>query len=328
MMSYLKSLTWNITPFLFGLCFLLLSAKASAGNIAYIHGDISACGTTPSSAETAPGCSTSPFDQMLLEDTGSRGLSQFVDLVEGEGHSISSFYDQEITLNSEFFADLEVVVFGLHQKIWSGNERQALYNWLETGGGMLIYSDSASGGSFQEIGAQNPVGQNVTGNLLAPINLQVSVDQANGVRSVSANSGGSIEGLDELVLEGEGVSPVAIAPDDTETEVLIPFNCNGCTVNRQQGLDLPRVYAALVLRPVGQGHVSVMFDRQPIWNSGPGSDINQQDNGEILRRLINFLAIQPLVNPDPDPNPQPRPNPPADDVILAPILQLMLDDDS
>ena len=60
---------------------------------------------------------------------------------------------------------------------------------------MLIYSDSASGGRFNRVGAQNPVGQNVTNNLLQDFDLQVMVDQANGVRRVEAHTNTSIAGI-------------------------------------------------------------------------------------------------------------------------------------
>lgn len=50
--------------------------------------------------------------------------------------------------------------------------------------------------------------------------------------------------------------------------------------------------AALVLQKVGKGTIVALFDRQPIWNPGPGSDISQRDNREILRRIIQTLVGQ------------------------------------
>ena len=310
---------------LFASCFAL--GPAFAGNIAYIHGDISECGTTPASAEPRNDCDDTPFDQMLLNDTGDLGLSDFAELMNEQGHTINQFYDMDTTLNAAFFTDLDVLVFGLHQKLWSASERAVLLAWLNDGGGMFIYSDSASGGSFRRVEGrgQNPIGQNVTNNLLQDFDLQVTVDQANGVRAVQANSNTSIPAINNLTLEGEGVSPVAVNPSDTVTEILVPFDCSNCSTPHLQGVSLPRIYAALVLRPVGDGHVSVMFDRQPMWNDGPGSDINEEGNREILAGLINFLAIRETVSEPPVP---PVPELDTDGpVIIVPVVDLILNSD-
>ncbi len=304
----------------------LMSAPIWAASVAYIHGDVSECGSTPAASESMDGCDDTPFDQMLIDDTGDRGLSQFAQMVRGEGHTIEQFYDQNTSLNAAFLDNIDVIVFGLHQKLWSAQEREALFAWLEQGGGMLIYSDSASGGSFQRVGAQNPIGQMVTNNLLAPTGIQVTVDQANGTRAVEASDAVLPIDLRGLTLEGEGVSPVAIAEGDTTTQVLVPFDCNGCSANQTQGLDLPRSFASLVLRPVGQGNISVLFDRQPLWNRGSGSNINEQNNKEILRRLINFLALTVIDDPDPDPPSGPNPGSELPATSLPAVIQLLVDD--
>ena len=310
-------------------CLLGVSVTSKAGNIAYIHGDVSECGTTPSSAEQDNSCEDTPFDQMLIDDSGSRGLSEFADLVTGQGHTINQFYDMDTTLDAQFFEGLDVVVFSLHQKIWSVSERAALGAWLNDGGGMFIYSDSASGGLFSRVGGDNPVGQNATNNLLQDFDLEVTVDQANGIRAVQAKANTSITAINNLVLEGEGVSPVAVKPDDTTTEILVPFDCSNCSTPRLQGVSLPRIFAALVLRPVGQGHVGAMFDRQPMWNDGPGSDINEEDNRIILSELINFLAEResPPTPPVTPPNTPPNTPSNADSVILPPLIDLLLQED-
>jgi len=259
-----------------------------AANVAYIYGDVAANGDVPSGA-------AEPYDQMLLDDSGRTGLTQFKALVESQGHTISQFYDQQTNLNSAFLADKDVVIFGLHQKIWSRDEKAALNTWLQAGGGMFIYSDSASGGRFNLVGAQNPVGQNVTNNLIAAYGMQVTVDQADGTTGHTATSNASIIALRDRTLEGEGVSPVAISPSNNQVEILIPYDRR---VRQRQGLTITNPeFAALALRPVGQGHVAVMFDRQPMWNSGPGSDIGMRDNEFILRTMVNFLAQRPSAPP-------------------------------
>lgn len=295
------------------------SCIAYGGEIAYIHGDVSECGTTPAADEEDPDCSNQPYDQMLLSDSGNTGLSEFRSLVIAQNHTIASFYDQQTLLTDQWFESKDVVIFGLHQKIWSAQEKAALQRWLNAGGGMFIYSDSASGGCFCEIGAQNPVGQSVTNNLIAEYGMQVTVDQADGTTGHSAAGPTSIAGIDSSkTLEGEGVSPVAREAGDTNIEILIPYDR---AVSKRQNLQFSNPeFAALAMAPVGMGHIVVMFDRQPMWNNGPGSDIDEENNRQILRDVINFLAVRPAV-PNPSPTPQP-----TDGSVLSSIY-LLLDDE-
>ncbi|MEO0367225.1 MAG: hypothetical protein AAF197_00410 [Pseudomonadota bacterium] len=302
------------TELLLCLSLILVSGVggADAASVLYIHGDVAANGVVPS------GEGVEPYDQMLLDDTGRTGLSDFRDLVRSQGHQITQVYDRDTTLTANLLNAHEVVIFGLHQKIWSGAEKSVLETWLQAGGGMLIYSDSASGGRFSLVGAQNPVGQSVTNNLIGAYGLQVTVDQADGVKAMTATSSNAIVS-GPLTLEGEGVSTVAVSPSDSTTEILVPYTD---PVNQTQNITIANaVWAALVLRPVGQGHISIMFDRQPMWNNGPGSDITKRNNEEILRRLINFLAEVPNQN-DPEP---PSQTPSARPVIGATML--LLDED-
>ncbi|MEM9160184.1 MAG: hypothetical protein AAGB46_14160, partial [Verrucomicrobiota bacterium] len=259
--------------------------------IAYIHGDVSEAGTVPSG-------NAEPYDQMLLTDSGNTGLSQFRELVEGEGYSIEQLYDQTITLDTNLLADFDVVIFGLHQKIWTSQEKNVLDQWIRSGGGVLIYSDSASGGKFNVVGAQNTVGQSVTNNLIGRYGMEVTVDQANGVRAYRAGPGAShVIVADRPVIEGEGVSPVAVDPKGPAIR-LIPYENNpdytvsgNANIPHQQNLTIPNPeFAALALAKVESGNVIAMFDRQPMWNNGPGSDIEKRDNQVILSRIIRYLA--------------------------------------
>jgi len=67
-----------------------------------------------------------------------------------------------------------------------------------------------------------------------------------------------------------------------------------------------------------------MFDRQPMWNNGPGSDIDEQDNREILLVVMNFLAERPVLPTPPSPPSPPRPGEQVQHV--TPILNLLFDD--
>ena len=286
-------MTFRLLPLLF----IILTASiawtspALAGNVAYIYG-----GTTESGDLTSSDASA--YHRMRLFDTGSTGLSLFKQQTE-ERHNLTEYYDQTTNLTSLFLNQFDVVIFGLHQKIWSSQEKAALDTWLKAGGGMMIYSDSASGGKYnaEGVGPQNPVGQGVTNNLLTDYGMQVTVDQAHGVRTQTSNNNHPIVS-GQVTLEGEGVSPVAVDTNNPNIEILIPYPQND--LNHLQGITLNNPsYAALALANVAQGHILAMFDRQPIWNSGPGSSIQEKNNALILKRAIDFLAVrsQDPVNP-------------------------------
>jgi len=272
--------------------------------VAYIYGDVSASGSVPSGSDA-------PYDQMLLSDSGPTGLSLFKSMVEEEGFVIEGFYDAVTTLDESFLAPYDVIIFGLHQKNWSGTEKAALDAWLRGGGGMLIYSDSAAGGLWSSVGAQNTVGQSVVNNLIGDYGMEVTVDQANGVKAYRAGPGASHPiVVGRPTLEGEGVSPIATDPSQG-VQVLIPYSnssdfkvSGNPDIPYQQNLSIGSPeFAALALASVGAGNVVAVFDRQPLWNDGPGSDIEERDNQEILRRIVRYLAGN-LVSQSPPPTSQ------------------------
>lgn len=270
------------------LSLLLICARAK--DVAYIHGDVAADGTIPSGA-------ASPYDQMLLTDTGSTGCSKFRQMIEAEGYTISQHYDATTTLDAAFLDQFDVIVFGLHQNIWSIAERSALDLWIRAGGGIMMYSDSASGGRFNLVGIGNNTGQLAVNSILSAYGMQVAVDQGLGTRSyvAPADEGNPIV-ADSVDFEGEGVSPVAV-DESTGARAIVPYEDanktggGGSAVNNASGITIanPR-WAAIGHQSVGGGNVIAIFDRQPLWNNGPGSDIEERDNMEILRRIVRFLA--------------------------------------
>ena len=201
----------------------VLSTNTHAAKIAYIHGNIDASAHLLGDIDyQAP-----PFHQMLLNSTHKRtGCSKFKAMVQGEGHTITQHYDQEITMNASWLNKFDVVIFSLHQKIWSTAEKAALATWINTGGGILIYSDGAAGGQTAGGDGDVTVGQTVVNNILSEYGMQVLQDQGGGQRSYQPEESDPhsdhpiVEGL--LVVEGEGVSPIAIDPTVDDIEVLIP----------------------------------------------------------------------------------------------------------
>lgn len=147
----------NVSTAVAGVWALLVPLAAGAKEVAYVYGHISAAGVVDGNP---------PFHQMLLTDTGDRGCSEFKAVVEGEGYSISSYRDTSITLDAAFLEPLNVIVFSLHQKVWTAPEKAALDAWIRDGGGILMYSDSAAGGSWQQVGIQNQRGQTAVNSIL------------------------------------------------------------------------------------------------------------------------------------------------------------------
>lgn len=272
------------------LVFLLLVAPlVLAKQVAYIYGDIAADGSVPSGNEPA-------FHQMLLDDTGNRGCSEFRDLILNEGYGVTQHYDQAVTLNAGFLGQFDAIVFGLHQKIWSVAEKAALDEWINRGGGILMYSDSAAGGHYQQVGIKNETGQAAVNNVLNAYGMQVTVDQAGGTRAYTSVADACHPIVwDQPEFEGEGVSPVAV--DETSgAEVLIPLSeamkVSGGTLNidsRNITIANPS-WATLAGKSVGEGNVMAIFDRQPVWNNGEGSSIIERDNREVLRRIVKYLV--------------------------------------
>ncbi|MGJ8653940.1 MAG: malectin [Opitutaceae bacterium] len=273
----------------------LFTSVLSAKQVAYIYGDVAGDGTIPSGGAT-------PYDQMLLTATGNKGCSEFRLLVESQAYSIAGYYDATTTLNASFLNQFDVIVFGLHQKIWSAAEKTALDIWLRAGGGMLVYSDSAAGGHYGTVGISNTTGKIAVNNLVSQYGLEVTVDQGGGTRSYIPNTGSPNPIIwDQPEFEGEGVSPVAVSLGPVvgaQPQVLIPLS-PASRVNGGSDLNISDLnisfsnwdWAAIALSEVGDGNVIAIFDRQPMWNPGsPGSDIEKEDNKEILRRIIRYLA--------------------------------------
>ncbi|MCM8535399.1 MAG: discoidin domain-containing protein [Lentisphaeraceae bacterium] len=256
-----------------------------AGDIAYIYGDVGSDGSIPSIGN--------PYDPMRLNDNGNTGCTQFRDMVLAANHTITEHYDQTTTFDESFLSQYDAIIFGLHQRILTNTEKLALEAWINLGGNVMFYSDSASGGKYNVVGAQNSTGQSSVNSFTSAHGMEVTVDQAHGVREQisSTSTTHPIINGEALSIIGEGVSPVAIDKNDPDIQILISYPQSD--IRHTQGLSIPsndREYASLAIKTVGQGNIIVMFDRQPVWNNGPGSSINSGDNRTILENIVNFMA--------------------------------------
>jgi hypothetical protein len=262
---------------------------------AYIYGSVSANGTIPAPAGEE-------YEQMRLTDTSSTGCSQYRMEIEQLGYSITEVYDRTATFDLSFLNQYNVIVFGNHQKVMTADEQAAIAEWVSNGGGLLAYSDSAFGGKYDVAGINNTVGQNAVNSIISQFGMQVLTDQGNGTCAMKGSDSDThpiiYTGDTSLVIEGEGESPVCV--DRTaDVRILIPFTNEAkvgssgtiSTNNVGGGMTISDpLYAALALKEHGKGRVVVQFDRQMMWNDGPGSSINQKDNRELQKRIFLYLA--------------------------------------
>lgn len=262
---------------------------------AYIYGSVSADGMIPAPAGQE-------YDQLRLNDTSDTGCSEYRMEIEALGYSITEVYDGTTTFDSAFLNQYNVIIFGNHQKVMSSAEQAAIATWVANGGGLLAYSDSAFGGKFDVVGISNTVGQEAVNSIIGQFGMQVLTDQGNGTCAMKApdsdpNPVTFVDGT-SLVFEGEGESPVCVDPN-AGVKILIPFSNAAkvgesgtvATDNVGGGMTIANpLYAALAVKEHGKGRVVAQFDRQMMWNNGPGSSINEKDNREIEKRIFLFLA--------------------------------------
>jgi hypothetical protein len=262
---------------------------------AYIYGSVSENGTIPAPAGQE-------YEPMRLTDTGSEGCSEYKAEVEKLGYSITEVYDRTTTFDAAFLKQYNVIVFGNHQKVMNADEQAAIAAWVYGGGGLLTYNDSALGGKYDVAGISNTVGQKAVNSIISQFGMQVLTDQGNGVCAMKGSDSDTNPiihtGGTSLIIEGEGEPPVCV-DRNAGVKILIPFSeaakvgtsGNVSTNNAGGGMTIANpLYAALALKEHGKGNVIAQFDRQMMWNDGPGSSIKKRDNREIEKRIFQYLA--------------------------------------
>lgn len=262
---------------------------------AYVYGSVSEDGAIPAPAGQE-------YDQMRLTDTSELGCSEYKMEIEKLGYSITEVYDRETTFDLAFLNQYNVIIFGNHQKVMNSAEQAAIATWVTNGGGLLAYNDSALGGKYDVVGISNTVGQQAVNSIIGQFGMQVLTDQGNGTCAMKApeedtNPATHLDGK-SLVIEGEGETPVCVDPA-AGVKILIPFSSAAkvgdsgevTTNNAGGGMTISNpLYAALAVKEQGKGRVMAQFDRQMMWNDGPGSSINQRDNRELEKRIFLYLA--------------------------------------
>ncbi|MFC6940813.1 DUF4350 domain-containing protein [Salinirubellus sp. GCM10025818] len=254
----------------------------------YLYGDVAADGSVPSG-------DAEPFHQMRLSDSGARGLSEFRAELESAGFTPEERYDAETTLSASFLEGYDVVVLGSNQHRFTDEERRAVGDWVEDGGGLVAWSDSAFGGHYNQVGVCNPAGSRSDNDLTTQFGMTFLRDNGAGRYQVEEytqdhflNDGDSDGGV---VFRGEGVSPVRVSSPAT---VLAPLQ-SGPLGGKLRVCEEDRPYqperdAALAVASVGSGRVVGTFDRNTFWNDGEGTSLSEVDNREYALRLVRWAA--------------------------------------
>ncbi|MDF7799183.1 hypothetical protein P4C99_06885 [Pontiellaceae bacterium B1224] len=270
------------------LLFGLIGSAQAGVPVLYIYGDVSADGDIPSGEKE-------PFQQMRLNDSGKYGMSEFKEAIEEVGFDIAEKYDAEIELNDSFLNQYRVIMLASNQRMFCPAEVAAIHKWVEQGGGLIAWSDSAFGGHYRKVGIGNTQGRD-SNNLIT---------EKYGMYFLTDNGGGNylISQYDEdhylndnnrnagIRYRGEGVSCVRVS---SPARVLARLQEGGLggkmEVNKVDGIYQPENDAALAVAESGKGRVVGTFDRNCFWNAGDGSRLSHCDNREFTQRMVVWAA--------------------------------------
>ncbi|SDX30833.1 hypothetical protein SAMN05444411_104173 [Lutibacter oricola] len=260
----------------------------SAQNVMYVYGDVSADGDIPSGDKK-------PFHQMRLTDTGNLGMSQFLEALEEVKLTVTEVYDQEIEFTLKSLKNIDVLILASNQRVFSKNEAKAVGKWVNNGGGLVVWSDSAFGGEYKLVGVDNPTGRISDNIITEQFGMHFLTDNGAGNYLVKEytknhflnanNKNGGIR------FRGEGVSFVRISPPAIMLAKAQEGGLGGkLRVNKNDGVFNAETDAALAIANIGKGRVVGLFDRNLFWNAGAGTRISHSDNREFTQRLMLYAA--------------------------------------
>lgn len=266
----------------------LLLPLAAAERALYLYGDVAADGTVPSGEQP-------PFHQMRLSDTGNLGMSQFREAIIEAGLVIEERYDDATTLDAGLLADFQVLILASNQRVFSTAEATAVEDWVQAGGGLIAYSDSAFGGDYRQVGVGNTRGRDSDNSITTRFGMFFMRDNGAGnylVEDYEAEhfiNGFTLSG--GLGYRGEGVSPIRVSAPATMLARLQNGGLNGAI--RLHKDDPPfdaATDAALAIASIGAGRVLGTFDRNTFWNAGAGTRLSQADNRLFAQRIVLWAA--------------------------------------
>jgi len=253
-----------------------------------LYGDVSEDGTIPSGSADA-------FHQMKMEDTGPRGLSGWKAALQEVGVNMEESYDAETELSLEKLAPFRLLVLGSNQRRFSSKEAAAVRRWVEAGGGLVAWSDSAFGGFHRKVGIDNTKGRDSDNDVMKQFGMFFLTDNGGGNYRIDQftqdhflNRGKKNGGI---AFRGEGVSPVRVSPPAILLARLASGGLGGkLKLNAIDGEWNPDTDAALAVAEVGKGRVVGVFDRNLFWNAGEGTKLSDADNREFAQRLVLWVT--------------------------------------
>lgn len=278
-----------MNPFTTTLAVAALAVSVQAGVPAlYIYGDVSDDGDVPSGSKE-------PFHQMRLNDTERLGMSEFKDAIEEIGFDLAEQYDANIELDEAFLKNYRVIILASNQRKFTAAEATAVKNWVNEGGGLMAWSDSAFGGHYRKVGIGNTLGRDSNNIITEPFGMHFLTDNGGGNYLISnytedhyLNNNNRKGGVR---FRGEGVSCVRVSPPARMLAALQEGGLGGkMAVNKVDAPYQPEADAALAIAECGKGRVIGVFDRNCFWNAGDGTRLSHVDNREFTQRMMIWAA--------------------------------------
>lgn len=268
--------------------FLLSSVVLFGQNVLYVYGDVAEDGSIPSGEKE-------PFHQMRLNDEGRLGMSSFNSALQEVKLNVSEVYDQDMRFTKEFLNEIDVVILASNQRKFSKSEAEVVKKWVENGGGLVVWSDSAFGGHYRKVGVDNPSGRDSDNSITKQFGMYFLTDNGAGNYLVqnytknhylnNYNKNGGVR------FRGEGVSFVRVS---SPAEVLAKAQSGGLggklKVNKVDGVFNEKTDVALAISVIKKGRVIGLFDRNLFWNAGDGTQLSHSDNREFTQRLMLWAA--------------------------------------
>lgn len=268
--------------------FLISSVMLFSQNVLYVYGDVAADGSIPSGEKE-------PFHQMRLNDESRLGMSSFNSALQEVKLEVSEAYDQDIRFTGEFLKEIDVVILASNQRMFDKSEAEAIKKWVKKGGGLVVWSDSAFGGHYREVGVDNPSGRDSDNIITEQFGMYFLTDNGAGNYLVqnytenhylnNYNKNGGVR------FRGEGVSFVRVS---SPSKVLAKAQSGGLggklKVNKVDGVFNEETDVSLAIAEIKNGRVIGLFDRNLFWNAGDGTQLSHSDNREFTQRLIIWAA--------------------------------------
>lgn len=278
----------SVYKHIFYCLFLSLLHPVFSQNVVYVYGDVSAKGVVPSG-------DAEPFHQMRLNDTGRYGMSAFKSAIEETGLSMREVYDADTKFNKKFLKEVDVLILASNQKKFSKREIRSIHKWIQKGGGLIAWSDSAFGGFYKHVGLDNTLGRDSNNLITEALGMYFLTD--NGAGNYLINNYTKAHFINNnkpyggIRFRGEGVSFVRV----TKPAIVLAQAQEGglggkLKVNAIDGFFNPKTDAALAIATLKEGRVLGLFDRNMMWNAGDGTQITHSDNREFAQRILLWTA--------------------------------------